>query len=327
MFTDPTLLRSPTLGADKPQADFLALTLARAAVRALYVEVALEPKPGLVSLRDNGSHADMDAATFVRSLFALRHYFVRIAQAGAQGMDLPGLQALGLAAEARMLAATGGVNTHRGAVFGLGLLCAAAGRVLSLGQAPRAVLVRSALRVTWGEALVARAHAARRVAPMSHGQKAAQAHGVRSALDEAALGFPTVFEVALPALQAALAAGLGERAARVQALFASMAVLDDTNLVHRGGIAGLRWMQAQAQAFVAAGGVQQPDWLVQARALHLAAVQRRLSPGGSADVLASACWLAALEPGHAGARQASPAQAQAPATASLWPVPAPAAHR
>ena len=92
-----------------------------------------------------------------------------------------------------------------------------------------------------------------------------------------------------------------------------MAVLDDTNLVHRGGIAGLRWMQAQAQAqaqargFVAAGGVQPPDWLAQARALHLAAVQRRLSPGGSADVLASACWLSAIESKQPGKFTASPA--------------------
>jgi len=327
MFTCPTPSPISALGADSLQSAFSAPTLARAAVRALYVEIALEPKPGLVSLRDSGSHSDMDAATFVRSLFALRHYFAHIAQAGAQGAGLPRLQALGLAAEARMLAATGGVNTHRGAVFGLGLLCAAAGRVAALGQAPRAALVRSALQSTWGKALAARARAARAVAPVSNGQKAAQAHGLRSALDEAALGFPTAFQVALPALQAALAAGLGERAARVQALFATMAVLDDTNLVHRGGIAGLRWMQAQAQAFVAAGGVQQPGWLAQARALHLAAVQRRLSPGGSADVLASACWLVALDADRAGARQAAPAQAQAHSTASLWPVPAPASRR
>jgi triphosphoribosyl-dephospho-CoA synthase len=307
MFTTPALAHVPTLGINNLTTALSAHTLARAAVRALYVEVALEPKPGLVSLRDNGSHTDMDAATFVRSLFALRHYFAHIAQAGARGADLPDLQSLGLAAEARMLAATGDVNTHRGAVFGLGLLCAAAGRVVALGQAPGAALVRSALQSYWGDALAARALAARLTVPISHGQKAAQAHGLRSALDEAALGFPTVFEVALPALQAALAAGLGERAARVQALFATMAVLDDTNLVHRGGIAGLRWMQAQARGFVAAGGVQQPDWLAQARALHLAAVQRRLSPGGSADVLASACWLSAIESKQPGKFSASPA--------------------
>ncbi len=299
----------------------VAQHLARAAVRALYVEVALEPKPGLVSLRDRGSHEDMDASTFVRSLFALRHYFGRAALAGGQGVGLAGLQTLGLAAEARMLAATQGVNTHKGAVFGLGLLCAAAGRLSAQGQALHASALRAALLAGWGGALAERAALVRAAAPVSNGQKAARAHGLRSALDEAALGFPAVFEVALPALQAALLSGVGERAARVQALFATMAVLDDTNLVHRGGLAGLHWMQAQAQEFLAAGGVAQAQWQPQARALHWAAVQRRLSPGGSADVLASACWLAAVQPSLAGAAAAVAHTTQA------MPVPAqPLAH-
>ena len=268
--------------------------LARTAVHALYLELTLEPKPGLVSLRDNGSHLDMDASTFMRSLFSLRHYFAQAAQAGAQDEDLATLQMLGVAAEARMLAATRGVNTHRGAIFGLGLLCAAAGRLSARGERLHAPALRAALLDAWGEALADRAARVRASPAVSNGQKAARAHGLRGALDEAALGFPTVFDVAWPALRTALKAGVGERAARVQALFATMAVLDDTNLVHRGGLAGLRWMQAQAQEFLDKGGVMQKDWQQHARALHLATVQRRLSPGGSADVLASTCWLMAL---------------------------------
>ena len=269
--------------------------LARAAVHALYLELTLEPKPGLVSLRDSGSHQDMDASTFVRSLFALRHYFAHAAQAGMQDQDLATLQALGVTAEARMLRATRGVNTHRGAVFGLGLLCAAAGRLSARGERLQACALRAALLAGWGEELTQRAALVRAAPPASNGQRAVRAYGLRGALDEAALGFPTVFDVALPALRAAKMVGVGERAARVQALFATMAVLDDTNLVHRGGLAGLRWMQAQAQEFLDKGGVLQTHWQQQARALHLATVQRRLSPGGSADVLASACWLMALD--------------------------------
>ena len=106
--------------------------IGRLAVRSLYREVALAPKPGLVSPVDNGSHDDMDMSIFFRSLFALRHYFRDIARAGADGAGFATLQSLGLAAEAQMLAATGGINTHRGAIFNLGLLCAAAGRVAAL---------------------------------------------------------------------------------------------------------------------------------------------------------------------------------------------------
>jgi triphosphoribosyl-dephospho-CoA synthase len=122
----------------------------------------------------------------------------------------------------------------------------------------------------------------------------AQRYGLRSAGDEAAQAFPTLFDITLPALQTALAGGVTDRAARVQALFATMAVLDDTNVVHRGGIEGLRFVQSSASRFIELGGVRQADWQVQARAVHADFVRRRLSPGGAADVLASACWVDAL---------------------------------
>jgi triphosphoribosyl-dephospho-CoA synthase len=271
------------------------------AVRALYAEVTLEPKPGLVSLRDNGSHTDMNAATFVRSLFALRRYFPAITQAGMDGLPFPALQALGIAAEARMLKATWGINTHRGAVFALGLLCAAAGRLQREGQDLEAHLLQQRLCNQWGDALRAQAIAASGRAPVSHGQRAARAYGLRSALDEAADGFPTLFNATLPALKSALANGHGQRAARVHALFATMAVLDDTNVAHRGGRAGLNWLKASAAEFLERGGVAQPDWLQLARALHLRCMELQLSPGGAADVLACACWVHSMQ--HAVASQ------------------------
>lgn len=268
--------------------------LGRQALRALHAELVLEPKPGLVSLRDAGSHHDMDAGTFMRSLFALRHYFAAIARAGAAGAPFPHLQALGVQAEARMLAATGGINTHRGAVFGLGLLCASAGHLHALGRPLHAQGLQDTLQRTWGEALRERARLARERAPRSHGERAAQRHGLRGAGDEAADAFPTLFHTTLPVLQQALQQGWPQRRARVQALFATLAVLDDTNLVHRGGIEGLRFARRAAQDFLAAGGAAQPHWLAHARAVHAAFVARRLSPGGSADLLGMACWCASV---------------------------------
>jgi triphosphoribosyl-dephospho-CoA synthase len=207
-----------------------------AAVRALHAEIALEPKPGLVSFRDCGSHHDMDGSTFLRSLFALRHYFPAMVQAGAQGRPFRVLEAVGKNAEAHMLAATGGINTHRGAVFVLGLLCASAGQVAAQGLSFSPQHLRAVLLSTWGEALAARARAAKLSSPTSNGQRVAQQYGMRSAGDEAAQAFPTLFDVTLPTLNAALEAGASVREARVQALFATMAVLDDTNNVHRGGM-------------------------------------------------------------------------------------------
>jgi triphosphoribosyl-dephospho-CoA synthase len=102
---------------------------------------------------------------------------------------------------------------------------------------------------------------------------------------------PVLFDTALPALRQTLAAGRPPRAAQLQAFFATLAVLDDTNLAHRGGLAGLRWAQAQAQAWLDAGGAHGPEAIERALCIHHAFVRRRLSPGGTADVLAAACWL------------------------------------
>lgn len=264
-----------------------ALALGRAATQALHDELALSPKPGLVTLTDCGSHDDMDARTFLRSIAALRTYFPRIAQLGAAGAAFPALEQCGLAAEASMMRATHGINTHRGAVFSLGLLCAAAGAVVATGAALDAAGIRAALRERWGGALAERATRQ----PALPGGRAAQRHGLRSASMEAALGFPVLFEVAWPALQDGRRRGLPDAHARLETLFHVMAVLDDANLAHRGGGEGLRFARQSAEAFLAAGGMSSPDGAMRAEAIGRTFVERRLSPGGAADMLAAACWL------------------------------------
>src|ERR1700761_2298317 len=86
------------------------------AARCLRLEVETWPKPGLVSTVDTGSHVDMDAGTFARSAAALRPFFAEMARAGAGRADMAVLRRIGVRSEHAMLAATGGVNTHRGAI-------------------------------------------------------------------------------------------------------------------------------------------------------------------------------------------------------------------
>lgn len=274
-----------SLALRAPQAAVDTAALGRAATVALYDELALAPKPGLVSFVDNGSHRDMDAGTLLRSLFALRRYFPAIAAAGAADEDFAVLQQLGIAAEARMLAATGGINTHRGAIFTLGMLCAAAGLLLARGEALTPTALRATLTQRWGQDLDDLARRPR----VSNGRDVARRYGLRPAAAEATLGFPMLFDVALPALRGS--AHLGPRLARLHTLFELMAALDDTNLAHRGGLDGLRWAQQQARQFLADGGAAQADAIARAQALHAAFVVRNLSPGGAADLLAAACWL------------------------------------
>ncbi|MEI2416870.1 triphosphoribosyl-dephospho-CoA synthase MdcB [Orrella sp. JC864] len=265
-----------------------AQRLSRLALRSLYAELALYPKPGLVSPVDSGSHDDMDAATFLRSLFALRRYYADIAMAGMQQAGFARLRGLGMAAEARMLRATGGVNTHRGAIFALGLLAAAAGRLWAQDAAADDQAWRAALRC-WTREL--------RLVPAapSHGMLAAARYQAGGARAQALQGFPAVFELALPALRTALAQGACPRRARLHALFHLLAQLEDTNLLYRGGREGLDWLRGQARAFLADGGVFAPGWLARAQAMHQACRVRRLSPGGSADMLAAACFVHAWQ--------------------------------
>jgi triphosphoribosyl-dephospho-CoA synthase len=265
--------------------------VARTALACLYAELALYPKPGLVSLVDNGSHADMNAYTFMRSMFALRHYFARICQAGFDDAPFAKLKLLGIEAETRMLRATRGINTHRGAIFSLGMLCAAAGRTTAQSMPLTAASLRAVLLLRWGGELAA--HSAN-YGGRSNGQDAARLHGASGAREEGALGFPSLFDVGLPALLRTLDAGRGGDCARVDALFALMAHISDTNIYHRGGVDGAAIVRTHAQRFIAAGGTANPGWKALALDSHRVFVERRLSPGGAADLLAATCLVHAI---------------------------------
>ncbi|MCG2575621.1 triphosphoribosyl-dephospho-CoA synthase MdcB [Dechloromonas sp. XY25] len=281
---------APAIPADQAAAE----RIGRLALRSLYREVALAPKPGLVTPASQGSHGDMDFTTFQRSLHSLRPYFPEITVCGLRGPDFATLQSLGIAAEAEMLAATGGINTHRGAIFNLGLLCAAAGWLIAAGETPEAARVCQVVADSWGDDIRAGLASVPATAPLSHGLAVARRYGSGGARAEAAAGFPAAREVGLPAYRAALAATGDEELAEVQALFALIAEVDDTNLLWRGGPAGLAHGRHAAAQFLAAGGVLSDDWRAHAAAIDRDFVARRLSPGGSADLLGVTLFLAGL---------------------------------
>jgi triphosphoribosyl-dephospho-CoA synthase len=264
-----------------------AAAIGRCVVRSLYAELVLYPKPGLVSLRDSGAHEDMDARTFLKSLFALRRFFVEVAGAGADGASFARLRELGIAAESRMLRATGGINTHRGAIFVLGLLAAAAGACGARGD------LRDTLLGLWGREL--RAMRVPRDAPPSHGRWVASRYGVAGARGEAAEGFPSVFEAGLPALRGALLRGTTMEAAQVQAFFTLLHCVHDSNVLYRGGERGAIFARDAARDFLERGGVFARDWKRSAVSLHRAFVLRGLSPGGCADLLAATLFVHALQ--------------------------------
>ncbi len=257
----------------------LETQVADMAEAALLAELETWPKPGLVSHFDAGSHHDMDAGMLRASIAAIKPFYAALADAGAHGATMGQLRLIGLDAEQAMLDATHGVNTHRGAVFALGLLCAASG-VACAGSA--STVLGTIVRERWGTAILQDT-----LGRDSNGASALSRFGAGGARAEAASGFPHVFGVGLPALRLGRRLAPGDtQAGRVQAFFALLASLEDTNLLHRGGSAGLRYARCEAHRFLDEGGVGHSNWLEKAVSLHQAFIRRRLSPGGCADMLA-----------------------------------------
>jgi len=130
----------------------------------------------------------------------------------------------------------------------------------------------------------------------SNGGSVLRRFGAGGARFEAAFGFPSIFDVGLPALRRGVRNAPGDNeAARVEACFALVATVEDTNLLHRGGLPGLRFARRAARTFLDEGGVGGPDWRERARAVHDSFVARRLSPGGAADLLAMTLFVEAHE--------------------------------
>lgn len=246
---------------------FAARHLAALAHQALLDEVSLSPKPGLVDERNSGAHTDMDLALFRRSADALRPRLEEFVRAGLWRTEPRQLQNLGQQAEAAMLSATGGVNTHKGALYSFALLLSALGRCLMDGGDPFDLAARTA--------------AALPPAQGTHGSAVrAQCGGVRQ---EALSGFATA---------RGMRQILEERGS-LRALLWAMERTEDSTLVYRGGIDGLRHVQRRAHELLQLTDAELPAALER---LDGELIARHLSPGGSADLLSLALFLRAAQP-------------------------------
>lgn len=260
--------------------------LADRAVGALVAEAILTPKPALVDRRGSGAHHDLDLQCLLRSAAALRTAFEQMAEsAGGRSPTLSlreELGNIGRAAEEAMLAATGGSNAHRGAIWVLGLLIAA-----------RAIVGEDAKPAAVAEAAGVIARLPDRFSPAtpSNGARVCQRYGVAGARGEAQAGFPHVVGIGLPTLWLTRERGVDETYARLDTLIAIMTHLPDTCLLHRGGWAALGAAQAGARAVMDCGGTSTGAGRDALSALENALLARWASPGGSADLLAACLFL------------------------------------
>lgn len=263
--------------------------LAALAVESLLEEVSITPKPGLVDLRNTGSHRDMDIGTFTASANALLPYFRECVELGQKTAENPPeetfsrLRQAGLRAERDMYRATGGVNTHKGAIFTMGILCGCLGRLWTpetpVGGLSR--LLEDAARMGQ-EALGADLPGS---SGATAGERLYRSRGLTGIRGEVAAGLPSVMTWGLPVFRACLAEGCDRNAAGAITLLHLAAHVEDTNLYHRGGPEGAAWAK-EATAML----LPRPA-MAQIEALDDAFIARNLSPGGCADLLAVTCFL------------------------------------
>ena len=282
-------VRQAMAGASLRQADALVTDstcpylIAHLACDALRAELDTTPKPGLVDQHDNGAHKDMDRALMSTSIDALQPYFIKLALYGndcGDRFEVPDVQVVrhtGIEAEQAMLKATRGVNTHRGALFAIGLTTLAAAWCMARDVAVGSKQLRELImQVATGFTPTAG----------THGNDAVNAHRVTGALDLAKAGYEQLFNDWLPNYRAYLAEDAST--ARHRLLLLIMSQLDDTNVIHRVGYDQAQQVKQEARSLLdnySTAGMEQ---------MNRDYIARNISPGGSADMVALTLFIYSL---------------------------------
>ncbi|MDO5022895.1 MAG: citrate lyase holo-[acyl-carrier protein] synthase [Eubacteriales bacterium] len=263
------------------------------AQKALLMEALTSPKPGLVDRYNSGAHKDMDLNTFCISANALMPYLKKCAEEGIKCESpqnlMPILRNLGLLAEQQMYKATNGVNTHKGAIYGLGILCAAAGFLLfNEDKFNSDKLFEISSQIAKDE--VKSIENLKGETAHTGGVEQYKKLGLLGARGEAKEGFPSVGNIALPTLKARLKKGESFNSAGVYTLIALMANVFDSNVIRRVGIKRQEELKKEAQSLIEKGFNMQDIIAFDNRL-----IEENISPGGCADLLSFTYFVYMLE--------------------------------
>lgn len=253
--------------------------IADEAVAALIEEVQLTPKPGLVDTENNGAHHDLSLTKMQNSAHSLHNTFYQMAMLSFNRPPTVEIReqfgAIGRNGEKEMFAVTENSNTHKGAIWSIGLLCSAIAR--RQGQVLFPQVFNDAAEL---------ANLPDQYIPKSktNGSKVKENYGIPGAREEAQQAFPHIQKFSLPAfLQAAHRMSL--RDAKLHTLLVLIANLNDTCLLHRGGLEGLELAKQEAQKLLTNFSISNMKKLDEFYIKHW------LSPGGSADLLAATLFV------------------------------------
>lgn len=247
---------------------------------SLMDELLLYPKAGLVSQNDNGSHNDMDYNLFILSIESLKEYFDNLIIQAVKAHSFSDLKNLGVIAEQKMLQVTNDINTHRGAIFIMGILLPSI--VYALENKLPITHIPEIITHQYSEDI--KQH---KTNPLSHGSLIRQKFNLITITELAAKGFPIVFQ-ALDYLKRQLDR-YDTKHAYLTTFYYIMCLLDDTNIVYRGGLNGLSFAKNHAKEIIKLTNYQ--DIYDYALYLHNRFIEKNLSAGGCADVFSATLLL------------------------------------
>lgn len=279
------------------------LYISQKASKALYYEVSLSPKPGLVDRFDNGAHNDMDFYTFINSIESLRPFFYQYIKTGFYHQkDLnhlfDQLRQIGQAAEQAMLQSTQGVNTHKGANFSFAVILGATGYYVQNHSFPFTAADSQAILTIVAEmtkqAMAKDFTCLNKKKSLSYGEKLYSQKGLTGVRGEAAQGYPVLNSLLLPFLRSYQKHTDSVETYLLRALVLLMSEVEDGNIIHRGGISA--WYEHKEKSRV----LHQKELSSAAFKKELAKynqelIRKNLSPGGAADLLGLGIYFSLLE--------------------------------
>jgi len=281
------------LGSHEVEISYL---VAENAIKGMLLEVACTPKPGLVDRKNSGANSDMDFMLFSISSASICQYFHRFVMLGLESSDpddifFKMLRLEGLKAEKNMFRATGGINTQKGLIFVMGLICAASGRILKDKRRVFHKTISEEISLIT-EGLCSKELAIltdnKKKGTLSKGEELYLKFGVMGIRGEVEKGLPTVIDHGLPELVSSISRGATLNDGMVNSLLKIMSVSEDTNVIARSDYETLKdEVQPMASEALKHGGMLTTEGRSLIIAMDDYFISRNINPGGSADLLAA----------------------------------------
>lgn len=268
-----------------------AKKLSSLSMQALLYEVSVTPKPGLVDRSNNGSHQDMDIFTFEASAVSLNHYFEKFALCGIENSREPfsrifaRLRSLGIQAEDTMFKATDYVNTHKGLIFSMAIMNCSLGYLYANGI-PYSTETLKRLNMDLVSDVLEDFVNINVENARTHGERLYALYGMKGARGEALKGYGTVMDLAVPKLKEYIEKGFSVNDAGAMTLLHIMAYSEDTNIVTRSSYETMKDTQAEIRRLLDDPDFEEKDYLTALEKLDQSFIDKNISPGGSADLLA-----------------------------------------